>query len=119
MKKSNITKNQAIGGLVVVVLVGLALAVDATAARTPSLTQCKDGIDNDGDTFTDYPADPGCSSKNDNNERGAANCDNGLNDDYDGLVDYPADPGCTSPSDTSELGRHSVTTGLTMTTMRL
>lgn len=30
--------------------------------------QCSDGIDNDGDTFTDYPSDSDCSSLNDNRE---------------------------------------------------
>ncbi len=30
--------------------------------------QCRDGIDNDKDGRTDYPADPGCSSKYDNSE---------------------------------------------------
>ncbi len=29
---------------------------------------CEDGIDNDGDGKIDYPADPGCSEANDNNE---------------------------------------------------
>lgn len=30
--------------------------------------QCNDKIDNDGDGLIDYPADPGCSRKNDNDE---------------------------------------------------
>jgi hypothetical protein len=30
--------------------------------------QCSDGDDNDGDTFTDFPADPQCADANDNNE---------------------------------------------------
>ena len=33
-----------------------------------ALTQCNDGIDNDGDGKTDFPADLGCTSVNDNNE---------------------------------------------------
>lgn len=33
------------------------------------LPQCSDGINNDGDAFIDYPADPGCSSASDNDER--------------------------------------------------
>ena len=39
--------------------------VDASARARPA---CRDGIDNDGDGRIDYPADPGCSSKNDNSE---------------------------------------------------
>jgi len=27
---------------------------------------CSDGIDNDGNGLTDFPADPGCSSREDN-----------------------------------------------------
>ena len=34
----------------------------------PPLAQCEDGIDNDGDNLIDFPADPGCTSTNDNDE---------------------------------------------------
>jgi hypothetical protein len=37
-----------------------------TVAAAPA--QCADGIDNDGDTKIDYPADPGCTSASDNDE---------------------------------------------------
>lgn len=30
--------------------------------------QCSDGIDNDGDSLTDFPEDPGCENADDNNE---------------------------------------------------
>ncbi len=33
--------------------------------------QCNDGIDNDGDGYTDYPSDPGCSSATDDSEYNA------------------------------------------------
>ncbi|MEK6964447.1 MAG: hypothetical protein AABX70_08565 [Nanoarchaeota archaeon] len=66
--------------------------------------QCSDGIDNDGDTYTDYPADPGCTSSSDTSELGTAPCDNGLDDDADTYTDYPDDPGCSNATDTSELG---------------
>ncbi|MFA6495465.1 MAG: PKD domain-containing protein, partial [Candidatus Paceibacterota bacterium] len=33
------------------------------------VTQCSDGKDNDGDNKIDFPADPGCSSPDDNDER--------------------------------------------------
>jgi len=35
---------------------------------SPATPQCSDGIDNDGDGLTDYPADPGCSSALDPDE---------------------------------------------------
>ncbi len=36
----------------------------------PVLPQCSDGVDNDADTFVDFPLDPQCSSASDNNEAG-------------------------------------------------
>jgi hypothetical protein len=39
----------------------------ATVNVTPP-PQCSDGADNDSDGFTDFPADPGCTSPLDNNE---------------------------------------------------
>jgi len=48
---------------------------DATPTPTPTpvptpapLSACSDGLDNDGDGFIDYPADPGCDDANDNDE---------------------------------------------------
>lgn len=36
--------------------------------NNPSPVQCSDSIDNDGDTFVDFPADSGCVDANDNDE---------------------------------------------------
>lgn len=52
------------------------LEVQATGSATKShviyftlgITVCDDGIDNDGDTLVDYPADPGCVSASDMDE---------------------------------------------------
>lgn len=44
---------------------GFMVNVDPGGALTP---QCSDGVDNDGDTKIDYPADPGCTSAADNTE---------------------------------------------------
>jgi subtilisin family serine protease len=73
----------------------------------PPPPACSNGVDDDGDGLTDFPADPGCSSASDNDEFNAPPapapaCSNGLDDDGDGLIDFPADPGCTSASDTNE-----------------
>tara|TARA_Y100000310_G_scaffold327251_1_gene393300 strand:- start:4304 stop:6856 length:2553 start_codon:yes stop_codon:yes gene_type:complete len=38
------------------------------AQSTNTLTECTDGIDNDGNGFIDYPDDPGCVSLEDNEE---------------------------------------------------
>jgi hypothetical protein len=67
--------------------------------------QCADGRDNDGDTLTDFPADPGCASAQDNDETDPPPppaCDDNLDNDGDGKIDFPVDPGCSSASDTDE-----------------
>ena len=69
--------------------------------------ECSDGIDNDGNGLVDYPADPGCTSADDDTEFGGIvtpECSDGIDNDGNGLVDYPADPGCTSFDDDSEFG---------------
>jgi hypothetical protein len=69
---------------------------------------CGDGIDNDGDHLADYPHDPGCSSREDDDEADPTTlpaCANGLDDDGDGTADYrdgTGDPGCSSAADDSE-----------------
>lgn len=71
----------------------------------PAPKQCSDGIDNDSDTKTDYPADPGCSSATDDDETDPPPppiCSDGTDNDSDGKIDYPADPGCTSATDNDE-----------------
>jgi hypothetical protein len=69
--------------------------------------QCGDGIDNDGDGFTDYPDDvDGCQSPEDDAEADlpVTPCTDGYDNDLDGRTDYPSDPGCRSGLDQSETG---------------
>ena len=71
-------KNGRITLIALVVLSAVLLAVLVIAgngASSKSVAQCKDRIDNDGDGNIDYPNDPGCSSKNDNDE---INCGDGV-----------------------------------------
>lgn len=70
---------------------------------------CNDGIDNDGDTFIDFPNDPGCDSISDGDETDDCPagltcplCSNGIDDDGDTLIDFPLDPGCNAASDVFE-----------------
>jgi cysteine-rich repeat protein len=56
--------------------------------------ECQNGVDDDGDGLSDYPADPGCTSAADFLEKGTTACDDGINNDTDAWIDYPADPGC-------------------------
>ncbi|MFH1364578.1 MAG: hypothetical protein ABIH52_02885 [Candidatus Aenigmatarchaeota archaeon] len=91
--------------LAIVVVLSFAIAIvsmtahDVEAGRVKA---CNDGIDNDGDGYTDYPADPGCSKKTDNTETNPnVQCDDGNDNDGDSLVDMQ-DPGCTSPTDNDE-----------------
>jgi hypothetical protein len=79
-----------------VFMLGIAFAKPAAAK------QCNDGIDNDGDGYTDYPSDPGCSSRTDNSELNAnVQCDDGIDNDGDGAIDYH-DGGCSGPTDNDE-----------------
>jgi hypothetical protein len=39
-----------------------------TVPTTPPPPACSDGVDNDGDTLIDHPADPGCTDANDTDE---------------------------------------------------
>ena len=67
---------------------------------------CRDGKDNDSDSRKDYPQDSGCSSKEDNNEKGSIICDDGIDNDGDGKTDYTtlstSDAGCSFITDTDE-----------------
>jgi PKD repeat protein len=81
-----------------------------TGVVVPDVTQCNDGIDNDGDNRTDYPDDVGCSGLLDDNESDhpivppvLSQCNDGLDNDGDGFVDYPADPGCENAQDDNEV----------------
>jgi hypothetical protein len=80
--------------------IGDGVAVDWTVA---ALTPCEDGLDNDGDGFTDAGSDPGCSDADDVSELDASvECDDGQDNDGDGFVDT-ADPGCPLPMATTEM----------------
>ncbi len=72
-----------------------------TSGCTESKPACSDGIDNDGDGATDYPADMGCVNASDDSETGTTACGNGIDDDGDGKIDQ-ADSNCTGPTDNSE-----------------
>lgn len=75
-------------------------------SRTCQLAQCADGMDNDSDGATDYPNEPGCASREDNDETNPstpAACSNTMDDESDALVDYPADYGCASAGAASEV----------------
>ena len=76
-------------------------------SRTCAPTVCNDMMDNDGDSKMDFPADPGCTSINDNDETDDCSptvgpncpaCANGLDDDSDTQIDYPMDTRCPSAS---------------------
>ncbi len=72
---------------------------------------CSDGIDNDGDGLTDFPADPGCSSAADGNEADVE-CSDGIDNDGDGDIDFPEDLECSSPNDTDEGGQPACNDGI-------
>jgi len=67
--------------------------------------QCIDGLDNDGDGKVDFPADPGCTDQEDNDETDEPveqpQCNDGIDNDNDTLVDLH-DPGCSDENDDDE-----------------
>jgi arylsulfatase A-like enzyme len=74
------------------------------------VTDCGDGVDNDGDGLVDL-ADLGCASAT--WPREDPQCDDNVDNDGDGRIDWdggaggPADPDCTSPSRRSEASPRS------------
>jgi len=66
---------------------------------------CSDGIDNDGDGLIDFPQDPGCFSRRDDDETDAptvaSECSDGIDNDSDGSIDT-SDRQCISGRDNSE-----------------
>lgn len=84
--------------------------VDISGVMKCQPSACGDGMDNDGDGLTDFPADPGCTSLDDIDETdtcadgpgpGCPECADGIDNDGDGNTDA-ADSNCTTPSTTSE-----------------
>ncbi len=82
-------------------------------SRTCRPTECNDGMDNNSDGLTDFPADPGCATASDATENtvcpGASCpvCSDGLDNDGDTFIDYPMDTGCLSASQGNEGCRES------------
>lgn len=74
-----------------------------------SSSACQDGIDNDSDGLTDYPADRGCISPQDSNEVGQ--CQDGIDNDNDGLIDL-ADSDCSDINDAEEGSGGSISADL-------
>jgi hypothetical protein len=72
-------------------------SVTATFEGTPTVPQCEDGRDNDGDGLIDQ-RDPGCDADNteapDNSPKPVGDCNDGRDNDGDGLVDSAQDPDC-------------------------
>jgi len=66
-----------------------------TSSPPVTTVACNDGVDNDTDGLIDFPADVGCSSATDADER--HQCVDGIDNDGDTFIDGPADPGCTVP----------------------
>lgn len=99
-------KKAKIALVVVFLLAAVSVATVVIAKPTilgRAVAACRDSIDNDGDSYTDWPSDPGCVNKNDNNELNPnVQCDDGVDNDGDGQVDYPNDGGCSSPTDNDE-----------------
>jgi large repetitive protein len=86
--------------------------------RTCVVAQCLDGIDNNGDGRSDYPADPGCTSFSDDTESTVCPgsscpvCSDSVDNDGDGATDYPMDTSCFSASANNEACSQSEPVGV-------
>ncbi|NIO22762.1 MAG: hypothetical protein GTN38_01905 [Candidatus Aenigmarchaeota archaeon] len=89
--------------LAVFLIIAIGLVIPMAIAKPDRAKKaCSDGSDNDGDSYIDYPDDPGCANKNDNSELNPAiECDDGNDNDGDEAIDYN-DGGCTGPTDDDE-----------------
>ena len=77
------------------------IGVDIVVASHPTLfadqhlpgidPECVDGIDNDGDGLTDFPADPSCWGNEDDHEYAA--CSDGIDNEGEVTTAYPVEPG--------------------------
>jgi len=90
-------------------LLGTGLVAAGSADARAPLTQCEDGIDNDGDRQIDSPFDPGCEVNGgaDDSEfdlTPAPLCSDGRDNDGDLKPDFPLDPQCRAAGDTREAG---------------
>jgi hypothetical protein len=84
--------------------VGLVCGLEGASALCRT-SRCNDGADGDGDGKADYPLDPGCATRDDDDEADPSPlpaCANGTDDDGDAASDYPTDPGCDAAGDTDE-----------------
>jgi hypothetical protein len=68
-----------------------------------AITECNDGIDNDGDGGIDFATDDQCVSWEDTSETILEPiCSDTVDNDSDGFRDYPLDPQCSSNEDMTE-----------------
>src|SRR3989344_4804105 len=79
-----------------------------TTPNCTPVSQCSDGIDNDGDGQTDFPNDIGCSSPSDNDETNPPQCSDGIDnaDPEDTLADTN-DPGCHTDGNPGNPGSYN------------
>jgi DNA-binding beta-propeller fold protein YncE len=75
-------------------------AIASLAIEVPAVPACSNGIDDDGDSLVDFPADPGC--RNAQSALEGPQCDNGIDDDGDLAIDHPADAKCRTRWDNDE-----------------
>jgi hypothetical protein len=83
---------------IIVVLLLVSVAIGAPGGnRSKPVRECDDGIDNDGDTYIDWPNDPGCRNKNDDDE---SNCGDGVCEGEETPENCPED--CMIPDSCSD-----------------
>ncbi len=90
------------------------VSILSAACSVSTTPVCSDGLDNDGDGYTDFPSDPGCSSPLDGSEEDppTPECSDTIDNDGDGHTDWPDDLSCSSPTDTTETGAPECSDGI-------
>jgi len=101
--------------LIILIITVVAQSVGAVTSNfsitVNPLIQCNDGVDNDGDSFIDFPDDPECASATDNIEE-FQQCSDNYDNDSDGLIDFPADTGCIDIDDNDEITYYECNDGV-------
>src|SRR3989338_6409052 len=88
-------------GITKLLIISLAMLLISAVMASAAPPECNDRIDNDGDGYIDFPADPGCEKRSGNELNPSVQCDDGVDNDGDGSSDS-LDAGCSSPTDNDE-----------------
>lgn len=85
---NNVNVKEFVMVIVALVIGLLVVGIVVAGERTSVKQECRDGLDNDKDGFTDHPLDKGCTSRNDNDE---TNCGDNVCEGGETVTSCPKD----------------------------